>query len=172
MKLITIFFIFIWQQHQVFAQKRIDSLNVAKAKKVIQKNFNSKLDSANYIMYNLDDKYLIIEKRHNKYMLFFIKAETGLEDSLKINRNSKILKIAFDPNSCEKYAVNKDTLSKPKAHPHSKYIYYYLKNNGIVYCEFNLPAIYDVDVRNQTIYPIDDNVHKFFIKKMFSHWTY
>lgn len=153
----------------VFAQDNTETVN-EKAERIIFVNFLERLDSSNYLLYNLEDKYLIIEKRDKDYILFFIRESIGIEDSVCINKRNKILNIAFNPKSCfVEYPNEPFDIKSP--HPHSRYIYFFLREKGIRYCEFTLPALFNEDVSGKKVYPIDERVHEFLIKKMFTHWT-
>jgi len=168
MKLILVVIIFSFSiLNQVEAQDRRDSLNFEKAKKVIFSNFNLRLDSSNYLLYNLDDKFIIIEKKEKEYILYFVKQETGKDDSIIISKKNKILANAFNPN-CFDNSIKISSQSL-KAHPHARYIYYYLMNKGKIANEFSLPTFFDQNVIGR-VYPISERVHKFLIKNMFSHW--
>nr|WP_315424201.1 hypothetical protein [uncultured Pedobacter sp.] len=155
----------IWGKVQ--AQNNADTTNANRAKMVIADVFHACLDSASYLLYNLDDKYIVVQKKEKKYVLFFIK-DHQIEDSLWIGKRNKTLKKAFDQYSCT--PVN--TADTSSAHPHSRYIYFFLKKGGNTYCEFNMPALFSTDVKDKQVYPLDDDVHEFLIKKMFTHWKY
>jgi len=152
---------------QVKAQDRRDSLNFQKARKIVFSNFKYGLDSSNYLLYNLDDKFIIIEKKEKEYILYLVKEKTGKEDSIIISRKNKILAIAFNPNYFD--ASIKISSQSLKPHPHFRYIYYYLMDKGKISCQYSIPTIFDQNVICH-IYPINDRVHKFLIKSMFSHW--
>lgn len=139
--------------------------NRKSAQRIIFDHFGTKLDTAHYLLYNLDDKYILIEDTKEAYRLFYIRSE--VEDSLLINKPHKILKIAFGPRCCE---TPVDSLKESDPHPHSRYIYFFLKNYGIKHCEFNLPVLFNSSISKKRIYPLNDRVHKFLIKQMFSHW--
>lgn len=151
----------------VFAQYDIKTVK-AKAEKIILTNFDGRLNSLTYLLYNLEDKYLLIEKRDKGYMLFFIRQNAGIEDSVCINKRNRILKIAFDPKSCIKMPISGS--SDARNHPHSKYIYFFLSNKGMRYCEFLLPALFNEDISGEKIYPLNERVHEFLVKKMFTRW--
>ena len=52
----------------------------------------------------------------------------------------------------------------------SRFIYFMLRRNDLKVCEFNLPAMFSIDVRKKIIYPLDDRVQAFLVKKYSTQW--
>lgn len=150
----------------------IDSANIAKADKMVSQFFDKELIQSNYLLYNLDDKYIVIKEIPSAYyQIYYVRDGKGVENKGKIRKKNKLLRKAFNEESCSKSFVysESDSLSR-YMHPHSRYIYYYLSKGGNKKCEFNLPALYSIDVSRTKVYPLDENIQKYLSKKLFSNW--
>jgi len=150
--------------------QNIDSTNIANAKKVVAAYLEDELNDTNHILYSVRDKYLVISESNSAYTAYYLDANNGIVKTERLKK-SKWLRKTFSEKSCNgefKYSKT-DSLSQ-YMHPHSQYIYYYLIKYGEKKCEFNLPAMYSVDVSDIKVFPLDDKVMKYFTENFFSDW--
>ena len=151
--------------------QKADSINIAKAQNVLRKYFGSSGRVNNCLLYGIDNKYIFIEKVESSFKLFYVSELNGIEDSTSFKKRHKILKRAFNPAACQNQFLytNSDTINRYQ-HPHSRFIYFMLRRNDLKVCEFNLPAMFSIDVRKKIIYPLDDRVQAFLVKKYSTQW--
>lgn len=167
-RIIAIVCLFVLSQ-TAFSQN-IDSTNIANAKKVVKEYLGDKLNETNYILYNVREKYLVISEHNSTYTAYYLDAKEGIVKTDRPKKN-KWLKMAFSEDSCNgefKYSKT-DSLSQFR-HPHSQYIYYYLIVDNEKKYEFNLPAMYNVDVSEIKVFPVNDKVMRYFSGIFFTDW--
>jgi len=172
MKLIIRFIAIITLMGQVTAySQNLDSIKIEEAEKVIRDNFNNRLDGKTYLLYNIEDKYIVVEKRADEGKLYYISNKAGIEDSINVCKKSKILRNAFNTEMCSTSLTNiKSDSIYNHYNPHSSFLYYYIKQGGTKYCEFYLPVMYNIDIKKKEILPIDKKTHGFLMDKMITYW--
>jgi len=153
-----------------FSQERY-AATVTKTETIIKENFNNRLDSLRYLLYNLDDKYIIITDEVCCYRQYFIKEGFGVQKSLEIKKKNKVLKLAFDLSSYNKDFVSVESDSMYQYYnTHSKFVYFFIKSEGLKYGEFYLPILFNVKVEDKKFYPIDKRVHEFLMEQIITYW--
>jgi len=153
-----------------FSQERYVA-TVTKTETVIKKNFNNRLDSLRYLLYNLNDKYIIITDETCCYKQYFIQEGFGVQKIIEIKKKNKVLKRAFDLSSYNKDFVGVESDSIYQYYnTHSKFVYFFVKSEGLKYGEFYLPILFNVKVEDKKFYPIDKRVHEFLIEQIITHW--
>ena len=151
--------------------QKADSINIVKAEGGLRKYFEGKIEIRDCLLYGIDNKYIFIRTSENSFKMFYVSELNGIEDSISFKKRHKILRRAFNPETCQNKFVytSSDTIYSYQ-HPHSRFIYFMLKKDNQKVCEFCLPAMFSIDVQKKVIYPLDDKVQAFLIRKYFAHW--
>ena len=154
----------------------VDSINIARAYKIVEKVLGTKSKESSYLVFSMDDKILFIHKICTAYKLYTFFEEFNYKTQqieFKETKRSEIekddmLDRVFNTIICNKPFVysQTDSLSKKYAHWDTKYIYFMIYTNGTKRCEFNLPMSYKVDVSGEEIIPIDQEIFNYFIGKL------
>ncbi|MDJ1499474.1 hypothetical protein [Xanthocytophaga agilis] len=127
----------------------------------------NRLDTNNYLLYNLRDKYLIVGKVAKEYQLFLV--QTVFDDkshttTYKLIRedlitDSILLNSAFQGKSYDR------RFRQSAIEPAVSYLYYYQKIKGNKICEFFLPVLsYTHDYKLE--YPISNDLNKFLFDEL------
>lgn len=169
-KLLFILIAFFLVESKIFPQS-IDSINIYKANNILKEYFNNNLGVTDYLLYNIADNYIVIKKSTGYYTQYFVKQKIGIEDSIEIKLDNEVLNQAFNFNSYHKgfTNINSDSIYQ-YYNSHSVFIYFVIKQNGIKFSEFNLPLLFNVNIKNRDIYPIDKKVHDYLMNQISSRW--
>jgi hypothetical protein len=140
-------------------QTNVDSSNIGNARKILNKYFKN-IWEANFLIYGINENYIVLKKQDNYLKLFYSDKNAGLLDSAIIDDTS-IQKMFSNFNciDCFDYSTS-DTISKYNFW-HRGFIYFLYWKNDKKVCEFSLPILFQLKNWNRRIYPIDDKLHEF-----------
>jgi len=154
------------------AQNKDDSV-ATNANSMVRKYFKD-LDHQDYLLFHVDDFYLVIIRKENDYIKYVINDYRKSIDSVSASRrDAKYLKKFFNKKLSPFNFIyfEKDSLMKFGHYPLSHYRpnqfnYFLLKKNGIKYVEYNIPVWFVSNDPKMLLYPISIKGVGF----LFSEW--
>ncbi|MEI6751766.1 MAG: hypothetical protein WCK78_01230 [Paludibacter sp.] len=155
---------------------KIDSLNAIKAKTLSNIVLGVESDSATYVIFGIDDKFLFINKICQGYHLYSFVEKfnyTIQKEEFITNRNFflsniDILQKIFTQKICIKpFIYSTDTLYNTVSSD-TKYIYFTKYIKGRKKCELSIPISSIPNTRNENLnsYVFDEDSLIFFIKEL------
>lgn len=160
MKYLICLFIILLTKHVSLAQNKDDSV-ATNANSMVKKYFKD-LDRQDYLLFHVDDFYLVIIRKKNDYIKYVINDYRKNIDSAFVSRkDKKLLKNIFSKELSPFNFIyfEKDSLmkfyrySRVRFRP-NQFNYFLLKKKGIKYVEYNIPIWFVNNDPKIHIYPI------------------
>lgn len=149
----------------VYSQTDFDRVQIEKITKFIDKNINQDLD--NYILFNINDKYLVIDKQ-NVNKVHYLSDKKGYE-SCKVDRSEIIKEVFLSKQTIRKdvKAYSEDDYSDSCP---STFIYFAINddNNNNIF-EFHLPLMLLCDDKKVN-YPVEGKILNYLSELILEKW--
>jgi|GEM_PF-1254336 len=147
----------------------IDKIKINKAE-AVESKYLSCIQGQSYLLYNIDEYYLIFVREGGKFKQYFINETHGKIDSNLITKNgllNEVFKRELSP--CNFIYSIADSIHRfGNFTDIPKYSYFVLKNNGVKFIEFNLPVLFLPHNKNIDIYPISSRLRSYLLEKMYA----
>jgi hypothetical protein len=159
MKKIIIFCILFFFKSNLFSQnKTMDVYNKLEVITFISK----KIESSDYLVYNIDKRYMVVNKQTNIFKIFFIEQRLNVKSQLneyyliktKVIKKSDVFDRLFINDSSNFESINESEAGE-------KYLFFSLTLKSYTVCQFFLPTFYYNTGQKDIKLPIDKDLHKY-----------
>ncbi len=154
----------------VFCQSQsIDSVNISRAESLINRNFR-KLQSKDYLLYGIEDNYVLIKRLKNKFVLYYVDEKNGIEDSTEYKISDSTIAKAFELSSYRQCFFYSKGTRENSSYP--KLLYVRLNVDGERKCEISMP-LYLAHGANKEVgpFPIKEGLNTFLYNLIAERWT-
>ncbi len=176
------FILFLLLSIQGYAQTKVDSININRAKEILLLNFPEKEFPANHLVYIFQDYIMLIYEKDNKDIFRyyevgynFTEQKYGYEliktNAKKRRRSPELNRIFTDCPICREkiYFLPDSIASLP--YVGKSYEYFMLFVQGEKKCEYNRPLIYlygkNVNHNRDALYLLDAESYAFLVEKLY-----
>ena len=166
-KLLLIFyFLFLIKSNLLSQTKTIDVDN----KLEVISSISKKIKSSDYLVFNIGNRYMVINKQMEVYKLFFVENRFNVKSQLnnyyikktKTFKKSEILDNLFKNYSC---SLNDDDNNEYG----ERYLFFSLTLKSSTVCQFYLPTFYNESGISKIKLPISNETYNY-LNSLFIEW--